>query len=140
MLLICAKLVYTKRVTMRSMRGLSLIHIFSLWVDCDSGKTYQLYRGYYLQTYVNYDFGGYPLRAYRITNDTYLKGEGAPLRRHILDVYKRQTQPRAWAFTASHSRWHRGRTPIWRRRARLCVRLRNSVAVTPRFPSVRFEK
>lgn len=28
----------------------------------------------------------------------------------------------AWAFTASHSRWHRGRTPIWRRRARLCVR------------------
>ena len=47
----------------------------SLWVDCDSGKTYQLYRGYYLQPYVNYDFGGYPLRAYRITNDTYLKGE-----------------------------------------------------------------
>ena len=34
----------------------------------------------------------------------------------------RATQPRAWAFTASHSRWHRGRTPIWRRRARLCVR------------------
>ncbi|MFQ7003617.1 MAG: hypothetical protein ACLRRT_08055 [Ruthenibacterium lactatiformans] len=49
--------------------------LISLWVDCDSGKTYQLYRGYYLQPYVNYDFGGYPLRAYRITNDTYLKGE-----------------------------------------------------------------
>ena len=50
-------------------------NLISLWVDCDSGKTYQLYRGYYLQPYVNYDFGGYPLRAYRITNDTYLKGE-----------------------------------------------------------------
>ena len=50
-------------------------NLISLWVDCDSGKTYQLYRGYYLQPYVNYDFVGYPLRAYRITNDTYLKGE-----------------------------------------------------------------
>lgn len=47
----------------------------SLWVDCDNGKTYQLYRIYYLQPYVDYDFGGYPLRAYQITNDTYLKGE-----------------------------------------------------------------
>lgn len=47
----------------------------SLWADCDNGKTYQLYRIYYLQPYVDYDFGGYPLRAYQITNDTYLKEE-----------------------------------------------------------------
>ena len=47
-------------------------------ISCGSiatAENYQLYRGYYLQPYVNYDFGGYPLRAYRITNDTYLKGE-----------------------------------------------------------------
>ena len=47
----------------------------SLLVEGDNGKTYQLYRNYSMQAYVNYGFEGYPLRAYWFRNNTYLNGK-----------------------------------------------------------------
>lgn len=43
-------------------------------LSCDNGKEYHVSRTFFDAPYVNYDCGGYPLRAYQFTNDTYLSG------------------------------------------------------------------